>query len=100
MRRLAELRNRQYSKHPFYSSPAWLRVRYQALHRYGRRCLACGVEGPNAKIHVDHIKPRSRYPELSLDINNLQILCEACNLGKGAEDETDWRSFQLPLRIA
>ncbi len=42
-------------------------------------------------LHVDHIKPRSKYPDLALDINNLQILCESCNLGKGAWDETDFR---------
>ncbi|MFC6439812.1 HNH endonuclease [Bowmanella sp. JS7-9] len=33
-------------------------------------------------LHVDHVKPRAKFPELALDINNLQILCETCNLGK------------------
>jgi len=44
-------------------------------------------------IHVDHIKPRSRYPELSLEIENLQVLCEDCNMGKSNVFETDWRVF-------
>jgi hypothetical protein len=26
-----------------------------------------------------------------LDINNLQVLCEACNIGKTNRDTTDWR---------
>lgn len=73
----------------FYRSQAWMEVRYQALVRYGRKCMCCGTE--KAIFHVDHIKPRSKYPDLALDIDNLQILCEACNLGKGNKDETDFR---------
>ena len=42
-------------------------------------------------MHVDHIKPRKLYPALALDVNNLQILCEVCNHGKGNWDMTDWR---------
>jgi len=42
-------------------------------------------------LHVDHIKPRSKYPELSLTFSNLQILCEDCNFGKSNIDQTDWR---------
>lgn len=43
-------------------------------------------------IHVDHIKPRSKFPELALDVNNLQILCEDCNVGKLNRFETDYRT--------
>ena len=50
------------------------------------------VCGSTERIHVDHIKPRSKYPELELDINNLQVLCEDCNIGKSNIDETDWRT--------
>lgn len=42
-------------------------------------------------IHVDHIKPRSLYPELAYDKNNLQILCDDCNIGKLNRFETDYR---------
>ncbi len=37
------------------------------------------------------MKPRSKYPELALDPENLQVLCRACNMGKRAWDETDFR---------
>ena len=73
----------------FYYSTDWRRIRYMAIVKYGRVCMACGENG--RKIHVDHIKPRSKYPELELCLTNLQILCEDCNIGKGAWDETDWR---------
>lgn len=76
----------------FYQSDAWRRVRYQALQKHGNSCQCCGSRaGPAVQVHVDHIKPRSKFPELQLELSNLQILCEDCNLGKGNSDETDWR---------
>jgi 5-methylcytosine-specific restriction endonuclease McrA len=42
-------------------------------------------------MHVDHIKPRSKYPALELAEDNLQVLCELCNIGKSNTNETDWR---------
>lgn len=73
----------------FYKSDDWRELRMKALIKYGRRCMCCGAI--EAIFHVDHIKPRSKNPSLQLDINNLQVLCEACNLGKSNTDETDWR---------
>lgn len=76
----------------FYESDAWRRLRYEALKLHGARCQCCGVSSKDGGVmHVDHIKPRSKYPELELVLSNLQVLCEACNLGKRAWDETDWR---------
>lgn len=69
----------------FYTSDAWIRLRYDVLQRSNGHCSLCG-RGPLAdgvKLHVDHIKPRSRYPELELDPKNLQVLCRDCNMGKG-----------------
>lgn len=42
-------------------------------------------------MNVDHIRPRSRFPELALTESNLQVLCETCNHGKGNWSERDWR---------
>lgn len=76
----------------FYVSDEWRSIRYEALKLHGARCQCCGMSPKEGKImHVDHIKPRSKYPELALDVTNLQVLCEDCNLGKMARDETDWR---------
>lgn len=67
----------------FYSSQKWRNLRVKALAK-SNRCAACG-RGPNDGIvlHVDHILPRSIYPEYALKLGNLQILCEDCNMGKG-----------------
>lgn len=76
----------------FYKSSAWLKLRAKALHLYGNICQCCGKSPKDGIcIHVDHIKPRSEYPELELDISNLQILCNECNMGKLNRYEVDWR---------
>lgn len=82
----------------FYQTDEWRALRYQALRRYGGSCQCCGRKPPLIVLHVDHIKPRSKYPELELDINNLQVLCEDCNLGKSNKDETDWRPDTITRR--
>ena len=76
----------------FYKSTAWRQLRYLALKNASASCQCCGAGStPGAPLHVDHIKPRSRYPELELNLDNLQVLCQDCNIGKGAWDDTDWR---------
>jgi 5-methylcytosine-specific restriction endonuclease McrA len=80
----------------FYQSQEWREVRYEALVRNGRRCLACGCS--DKQLHVDHIRPRSKYPHLALSINNLQVLCVDCNLGKSNKDKTDWRVSNRHMR--
>lgn len=73
----------------FFESKEWLDLRYKTLKRYGRLCMCCG--DTSGVMQVDHIKPRSKYPELALDPENVQVLCKACNTGKSNKDETDWR---------
>lgn len=77
----------------FYDSDEWRRLRYRVLKANNGCCQCCGVSAANgAQLHVDHVKPRSKFPELELEFTNLQVLCRDCNLGKGAWDQTDWRA--------
>ena len=77
----------------FLSTFEWRKVRMQALKKYGAKCQCCGVTPDHgAVMNVDHIKPRKLFPNLALDLNNLQVLCHDCNHGKGNWDMTDWRS--------
>jgi 5-methylcytosine-specific restriction endonuclease McrA len=78
----------------FYKSEAWRELRFVALKRADGCCALCGRSNRlhGVVLHVDHIKPRSRFPHLSLVASNLQVLCEDCNLGKGNRDTTDWRA--------
>lgn len=83
----------------FYRGYQWRKLRYMILQKYGRTCMACGRS--DLIIHVDHIKPLRKYWELRLDPNNLQVLCEECNHGKGNWDETDWRPVDVEeIRVA
>jgi 5-methylcytosine-specific restriction endonuclease McrA len=76
----------------FLESYEWRRVRMVVLKRDGARCACCGATpSDGVKMNVDHIKPRKNFPELALDPQNLQVLCEVCNHGKGNWDQTDWR---------
>jgi len=81
-------RTRAEDKRGFFASLSWKKLRYDTLVRYGPSCQACGSK---KHIQVDHIKPVSRYWELRLDPENVQVLCAACNMGKLNRDETDWR---------
>ena len=77
----------------FYKTGAWRSLRYKALKKYGKRCACCGATPDDGvSLHVDHIVPRSKDRRKELDIDNLQILCEDCNLGKGNTDRIDHRS--------
>ena len=76
----------------FLESYEWRKTRMEVLKRDGARCACCGNSRLEGRImHVDHIKPRKTHPELALDLNNLQVLCDICNHGKGNWDQTDWR---------
>lgn len=76
----------------FYRSREWRRLRYRAFQRYGNKCCVCGRGASDGMVmHVDHIKPRSLYPHLALDIANLQIMCNECNVSKGNRDEVAWQ---------
>jgi hypothetical protein len=76
----------------FYQTPEWKLLRYDALRLQGARCQCCGASRENgAQIVVDHIKPIRTHWALRLSLDNLQVLCEPCNAGKGARYSDDWR---------
>lgn len=75
----------------FYSSNKWRSLRYAKLEESKGKCVCCGRSAKdNIILHVDHIKPRSLFPELALDITNLQVLCDDCNIGKRNKYQTNW----------
>jgi len=71
----------------FYSSPEWNLIRKQVIKAKGRVCSECGKPITNSSdVTVDHIRSRSKYPELALDKQNLRVLCRSCNSSKGDRD--------------
>jgi len=66
---------------PRFPSP---RLRFRVLQRDNFTCVKCGRSPTNedgVKLHVDHIKPYSKGGETIIE--NLQTLCQKCNVGKG-----------------
>ena len=75
--------------HWVYGSIKWKRLRYPVLRANNFKCCACNTS--SVELHIDHIKPISKYPELAFSINNLQVLCKDCNLSKSNNYEDDLR---------
>lgn len=70
-------------KGDFYLTREWRSLRWDVLQAHGFQCKACGrTKDDGIVIHVDHIKPRSKFPALELVFSNLQVLCDDCNIGK------------------
>jgi len=61
-----------------------LGMRYKILSRDNFKCVRCGASPAidhTCKLHIDHIVPFSKRGKTVFE--NLQTLCEKCNLGKG-----------------
>ena len=72
----------------FYKSKVWREFRLKALERDNYECVWCRQEGKvtmdsikeegkkkEVILNIDHIKPIEDYPELALELDNLQTLC-------------------------
>lgn len=70
------------SKDKFYSHRKWRDLRARVLKERGKVCVSCGA---TVKLQVDHILPRSKYPDLEYEFSNLQVLCAVCNNNKRAK---------------
>lgn len=71
------------------SSNDWRYLRKKVFKIQGDRCLKCGKK--TSRMHVDHIKPKSRFPHLEYKIDNLQVLCQDCNREKSFDKIADYR---------
>jgi len=73
----------------FYNCSWYRNLRSQIFSIYLKRCMKCSSK---KKLVVDHIKPRSKFPELELCPGNMQILCDSCNVEKSNKYIKDFRS--------
>jgi hypothetical protein len=66
------------------------KLRRQVFDRDSYRCVDCGISpsiDPSCVLHIDHRIPVSKGG--TNDLDNLQVLCDQCNAGKGAS--LDWK---------
>lgn len=79
-------------KKRFYCSTKWERLRQVALNRDNYECQECKRQGKvtvdsvkkdgekkKVRMNVHHIKELEDYPELALELNNLETLCIRCH---------------------
>ena len=64
----------------------WPALRALVLLRDGALCAKCGS---TANLHIDHILPKSKFPELTFDPINLRVLCQPCNWKKATKIDID-----------
>lgn len=81
--------------HLFYISAVWRRTRERALKQQHYECQRCKAKGRYERATVAHHKKYlRRRPDLALDLDNLEALCDQChyeehhkNNNKYADDE-------------
>lgn len=63
----------------FYQSAAWRKLRAEKL-AIDPLCEHCRRRGRFVQAkHVHHVKPRAEFPELALDLANLESACPPCH---------------------
>jgi 5-methylcytosine-specific restriction enzyme A len=66
----------------------WLKLKSALLYEK----KACEICTSNRFLQVHHVLPRSSNPELSMDKENLMVLCENCHKKIHAKDKYAFRS--------
>ena len=73
----------------FYATREWRDMRSAIIRRDGRICQMCHRSIALARnLTIDHVQPRSKYPERALDPSNLRVVCRRCNSAKGTTEIT------------
>ena len=80
---------------PKLSKKLWPKIRLYCLSLFENKCAKCNSRPEVKDLHVDHIKPKSKYPHLKYKIYNLQLLCKKCNFEKGNKNCIDYRDIKF-----
>jgi len=90
---MPEYRTRE-QKRKFYDSKSWKQIREEVKKRDNHECQECKRQGKvfldtneysesakrkKIQLVVDHIKELEEYPDLALEMDNLQTLCVNCH---------------------
>ena len=76
---------------------SFYRLRFEVFKRDNFTCQYCGRTAQDgAKLHADHITPKSKGGELNMD--NLVTSCKECNLGKRDAVLTEHQEAKLKNR--
>ncbi len=63
-----------------YGIAEWAEFRRQICERDGHKCRRCGKSTTRKRgMHIHHIRPVERYPELIMDESNAVLMCRRCH---------------------
>src|SRR5262245_41147778 len=83
------------TRHKFYGTARWRRVRTQALVRDRYTCRHCGRVEASARCHGHHVKPHHGDPEKFFDVDNVVCLCQPCHDTQARQVETYGYSLEI-----
>lgn len=70
-------------------------IRFDVFRRDNFTCRYCGRSSPQVVLHCDHVKPRTKGGETSME--NLVTACTDCNFGKRAKDDITAPESSQPI---
>ena len=68
------------------------------IDRLGNFCSYCEAACMKYELEVEHIQPKSKYPAISCDWDNILLACRMCNAIKGDTDVPDPAHYVFPDR--
>jgi 5-methylcytosine-specific restriction endonuclease McrA len=82
----------------FYTSKEWFEVRNFIRQRDKMKCCRCGkiIKGKSIVDHIKEITPQNlNDKDITLNPNNLQLLCLDCHNKKTRDDKTIQTKYNL-----
>ena len=76
-----EILKKKKKRKVYFTTQEWADARKDVFDRDGKICYVCG----STATQVDHLLPKSKFPHLALDRNNLKPICWLCNRAKNAK---------------
>jgi 5-methylcytosine-specific restriction endonuclease McrA len=65
---------------PFYNTKQWNEIRERKRRAEHYECERCRAKGKHSRgMVVHHKKYLRKYPELALNFDNLELLCDDCH---------------------
>ena len=84
-RALVETKKNKGNRNPRWNGGGYHFCRMACFIRDNYICQVCGFRDPEI-MEMDHIKPKSKYPELLNSLENLMTLCPNCHRRKTKRD--------------
>jgi 5-methylcytosine-specific restriction endonuclease McrA len=79
-RKIKIAHNKRFFREPDWTAPFTMGELRTWASRAKKKTPYCEDCGAKEELHAHHVKPKSIYPNLALDENNVKILCKKCHM--------------------